>query len=618
VKVRVVKRFLQRKTWKTLFGFLKWRPKVLSYLHALRCSPLQPQTVLLWMQDETDEPVLQATLQHADFKNYHIICVVAEEQACAKLREHCTAFKRVTLLASTTFAAYRALATAGVILFTTPVDAFYTKRQGQVVFVAFETFCALRELTIPMKKAKTRMFFLADVLLPCSVEAMQDFHATFLHNPSLVAKLVEGGLEAVSLSNLPKPTSHAHILFYVDTLKLNGITASLMNLLQLLVDNGIEVSLMTQQRQAFAHADVLERIPKGVALLPRWPALHLTLKEAFCYSIFQRLGESSWVGRWVKQTAWWQEEARRMVGDTAFTCAIEYSGYTASGAMLTLAMKARRHLIWAHADMMSEYKLKHPRLKAVFSLYAYFDAFVSCSEALRRVNEATLENALITFAACKNALNVHRVQRGLSATRVVYEHGGAWLVTHAMTGEEKRIALDLALPSGGYQRPTYRFLMVGRLSIEKNIEAALRGFALFLKKGFCAKLFIVGEGPLKDDIQTLISTLHLDMHVELVGQMENPAEMMKVCDCFLLTSRHEGQPMVVNEARIAGIPIILTNFASHTDVLLLGGQKVVEMDAESIATGYEAFARGERWPYTFDAESYNQAVFQAFSQLALV
>jgi hypothetical protein len=75
--------------------------------------------------------------------------------------------------------------------------------------------------------------------------------------------------------------------------------------------------------------------------------------------------------------------------------------------------------------------------------------------------------------------------------------------------------------------------------------------------------------------------------------------------------------MVVNEARLAGMPILLSNFASHTDVLLPGGQKVVGMDAEAIAGGFEAFMRGERWPYTFDGEAYNQAVVQRFLQCAL-
>jgi glycosyltransferase involved in cell wall biosynthesis len=508
----------------------------------------------------------------------------------------------------------RALATARVLLFTTPMAAFYTKREGQRVVVAFDTLNA-GEGSL---KAFTRAFFLADVLLPVSQQAKADVCAAFSRSPSLLAKVQEGGLEACTLEAPPARPTTPHLLFYVDTLKLNGITASLMNLLHLLVASGVEVTLMTQQRQALQQGGALRQFPEGVPLLLRAPAHHLTLKEALGYALFQRKGRRSWLGRWAEKARFWYEEARRMVGDTAFSCAIEYSGYTASGAMLMLVMQAQRHLIWAHADMMSEYQLKHPRLGAVFSLYDSFDALVSCSEALCEVNARALANPKVTFTSCKNALNLRRVREGLAASKMVHGEDQSWLFAKAeVDGPERAIPLSITRPDGTIVTPEARFLMVGRLSIEKNLEATLRGFARFLKTGACAKLFIVGEGPLRASLEALIKTLAIEPYVMLVGRLLNPAELMTACDCFLLTSRHEGQPMVVNEARLAGMPILLSNFASHTDVLLPGGQKVVGMDAEAIAGGFEAFMRGERWPYTFDGEAYNQAVVQRFLQCAL-
>ena len=85
-------------------------------------------------------------------------------------------------------------------------------------------------------------------------------------------------------------------------------------------------------------------------------------------------------------------------------------------------------------------------------------------------------------------------------------------------------------------------------------------------------IYILGDGPLKGKLSKLIRELGLDGRVILAGNVKNPFAVMKHCDCFVLPSLHEGQPMVIHEARAMHMPIILSDFDSVSGVSIENGQ----------------------------------------------
>lgn len=597
----MLKKLLKKDTYIYLFSMVRSYHKQLYYLLAARYQPLFANLVTHFVQSPTDVERFEKMLASSTFRASHHICVVETWHDATTLLASYKHHPQVTIVKRQTFAYWRALATSARIVTALPLPLYFTKRDGQRVIYVCEAG--------RFNPSQTRDFLLADrMLADASI-------ATELH-PFFQQKVIS------SLEDIARPLPEAasknnyHFFIYADTLKLNGITSSLLNLLEALVNEQHTVTFVTQRCQPVDPKPFLERLPKAILLLQREPSTCYTPLDGLKRILFKLFGMSSRIGRWAFSQRWWQEEARRYVGDTRFTAAIEFAGYNVDGARLTLATSAGRKLIWAHADVMSEYKLKHPRLNILFSLYPMFDAFVSCSEALREVNRAALNCSGVTFEACKNLVHPHRVQEGLAASTTRVEDGRTILLTTATKGgEEKRICLDLSLPNGEPQRPEHRFLMVGRLSPEKNYEATIQAFARYVSKGHAAKLFIVGEGPLESKLRALIESLQMTHHIELVGRMYNPAELMKVCDCFLLTSLHEGQPMVVNEARIAQLPIILSRFGAHLDVVVPDGQILVGMDEASILEGFEAFAAGQAKPYTYNPNQYNQSVLKTFYQL---
>jgi len=108
--------------------------------------------------------------------------------------------------------------------------------------------------------------------------------------------------------------------------------------------------------------------------------------------------------------------------------------------------------------------------------------------------------------------------------------------------------------------------------------------------------------------------LGLTESVILTGQQNNPHAILRHCDCFVLSSDYEGQPMVILEARVLGLPVVATDFASVRGSLPDGVGLVVPRTDEGLADGMRAHLRGEVPNPPFDYAGYNAEAVQQFYQ----
>ncbi|MDV2887565.1 glycosyltransferase, partial [Alkalihalophilus pseudofirmus] len=111
---------------------------------------------------------------------------------------------------------------------------------------------------------------------------------------------------------------------------------------------------------------------------------------------------------------------------------------------------------------------------------------------------------------------------------------------------------------------------MGRLTPEKGQDNLIKAFAKFNQGYRNSKLYILGEGPLRKDLSDLIQELNLEEDVFLVGQVDNPFYIMDKCNCFVLSSHYEGQPMVLLETMTLGMHIITTDIVANRTVLEQG------------------------------------------------
>lgn len=97
---------------------------------------------------------------------------------------------------------------------------------------------------------------------------------------------------------------------------------------------------------------------------------------------------------------------------------------------------------------------------------------------------------------------------------------------------------------------------VSRLVKVKGREDLIDIYYELKKKGVNDKLYILGDGKEKENLQNKIDELGLQENVFLLGQRKNPYPWMKKAKVFLHTSYGEGLPTVFLESMISGTPVI--------------------------------------------------------------
>ena len=151
-------------------------------------------------------------------------------------------------------------------------------------------------------------------------------------------------------------------------------------------------------------------------------------------------------------------------------------------------------------------------------------------------------------------------------------------------------------------------LAIGRLTVQKDFPTLIQAFAR-VRQRQSARLVILGEGPDRPILETLVNELDIDEEVALPGFVENPYAYLGRASLYVLSSRWEGLPTVLIEALCCGVPIISTDCPSGPREILADGHYGSLVPVENVAALAEAIESGlagdtprptvESWrPYT--------------------
>jgi glycosyltransferase involved in cell wall biosynthesis len=114
-------------------------------------------------------------------------------------------------------------------------------------------------------------------------------------------------------------------------------------------------------------------------------------------------------------------------------------------------------------------------------------------------------------------------------------------------------------------------LAVGRLTRQKGFDTLIRAFAE-VRRRRDARLLILGEGPERGRLDTLVADLSLARDVQLAGWVDNVYAYLARADAFVLSSRWEGLPTVLIEALFCGVPVVATDCPSGPREILDNGR----------------------------------------------
>ncbi len=214
---------------------------------------------------------------------------------------------------------------------------------------------------------------------------------------------------------------------------------------------------------------------------------------------------------------------------------------------------------------------------------------------LQRLTDKLLANISYRIIAVSNTVaDFTAHQEGISKDKFVIIPNGidvqAWQQEFERLPSKEIIRKELIFPSDSIV-----ILNVARLMPQKNHELLLKGFAQFHRGNPKSMLAVVGDGPLRKELESLTQKLNIEDSVIFFGMRRDVNRFYKGSDIFALTSDREGFALVCIEAMTAGLPVISTVTAGPDEYIANGvnGFLIHDATATGVADGIREVVKGD-------------------------
>jgi len=165
-------------------------------------------------------------------------------------------------------------------------------------------------------------------------------------------------------------------------------------------------------------------------------------------------------------------------------------------------------------------------------------------------------------------------------SRVTCIRNGIDLEGKSVQTDRWRTRKDLGVDSG-----TCLIGTVGRLTPVKGIPYLLEAARILLRQGANVKVLVVGDGSIRQDLETRTHDLGVSKNVVFLGHREDTDELLQALDIFVLPSLSEGIPMALLEAMAASRAVVASRVGGIPEIVKDGfeGFLVEPMDVKSLA-----------------------------------
>ena len=126
-------------------------------------------------------------------------------------------------------------------------------------------------------------------------------------------------------------------------------------------------------------------------------------------------------------------------------------------------------------------------------------------------------------------------------------------------------------------KDTLVFGVVGRMSSEKNHRFLINLLPELIKIKNDVRLLMVGDGPLRNELQDLAIDKGVSNYVIFAGKRPDLVNMLCAMDVFTMPSVYEGSPVSAVEAAANGLPLVLSS-AITKDLQFLSNVSYVDID----------------------------------------
>ena len=267
--------------------------------------------------------------------------------------------------------------------------------------------------------------------------------------------------------------------------------------------------------------------------------------------------------------------------DKDYDCAIDFDSYQALTAMGTLQVKAKKRVMWIHNDVYLKYhsefkyRIYHISMK---KKYQYFDTFVGVSDGVIGPFKALNGSNNPQYMVIPNYIDTKEIEA------------------------KSKLKTDIKV-----NKKTYNLVTVGRLTYQKGFDILINEFKKLLDKSEdkLYHLYFIGDGEERKPLENLVNKLKLNEYVTFLGRLTNPYNVMSKMDGFVLTSRYEGQGMVILEAKALGLDIFITNHLTQ-----------YVSDVKGFEDIKEGILKAKKHPHQFNyLKEYNNKIMKDIDRL---
>jgi glycosyltransferase involved in cell wall biosynthesis len=175
------------------------------------------------------------------------------------------------------------------------------------------------------------------------------------------------------------------------------------------------------------------------------------------------------------------------------------------------------------------------------------------------LSRLTIGNSAIVFSQAVKQ-HLHDVN-GLPSDRIIQVPMGVKIQAFRTTSPtllKKSLGLNDDLPI---------VACIARISEEKGCDIYIRAIAEVLEAGYHAQFLLVGDGPLRKEIEHLKHNLHLDDYIHITGWREDIYSIIKIVDFLVLPSISEAIGMTILEGFFFGKPTIASRVGGIPEVI---------------------------------------------------
>ena len=317
-----------------------------------------------------------------------------------------------------------------------------------------------------------------------------------------------------------------NIAIFQSDLRVGGIQKALINILREIDYDTCQVDLYLYDEGSFFDMPSNERL-RVIRLSPRAASLKRFVYFDWLYALSGDITRGK-----------------------EYDVAVDFNSYQNECAVGALKSRARKKIMWIHNDM--EIKLRNePKYRV---LWHFFKGKLRRYDAFAAVSPGIIEG--------------FRRASGIADKPIVP------IPNHIDTGE---IFRKKDLPVHFYPDPgKLNLCSVGRICHQKGYDLLAGYLAEVRKRRDDFHFYLIGDGPDRAALLRQVDALGLREFVTLLGNQPNPFCYMDKMDGFVLTSRYEGQGMVIREAQALGLPLYISKNLEPYNPGISGCADIVE------------------------------------------